>query len=514
MKEREFDLRLMEDAALLPPGEADANSCTPWQEAIAKIILGMFLSFFHLSFWYLNYLLPLFGSVLVYLGYRAFRTVNPHFRRCWRISAFLLGWHVLSLILSATPLLALLESPPLYYTLAAVSTSLQVVLMLSLRGGIRLAFTRPDGAHPRDWMLRAVLLYLLCAAIVLWGELVPGYEPGFMGITITNELLYYGRPLVLIVLYIRMLMDLFRQQEALTGFGYDIVPSPVRLGGKPFTLAVFAVTLLGLIPALLLSNRLPMPEAETVTAPLAGSQTAARDRLIALGMSEEAAWSLDEDELELCSGAQWVRAGSWADLEQENALGHLEGNTVVDVLSGCETELSGWAVGLQDGTMRCYYFFRYRETPALGMQEQFSVESTPNYHSRDYAARLLWEEEGATRTAVPQVQLAGGETAGELDDFSLWWYEEELDRLGHLHYDPWFSFSIPRGAEQLRGYLALTIETGSGEEFYDATIAFLRHQNRWFNFPFQSIDALGGATQARQAGPFYSTYARFYFPYS
>ena len=101
------------------------------------------------------------------------------------------------------------------------------------------------------------------------------------------------------------------------------------------------------------------------------------------------------------------------------------------------------------------------------------------------------------------------------------WYELELHRLGHLHYSPSFSFSfsIPRGAEGMRGWIAYTtaavpsplVEDPSDWSYGDFWYVFLRHQERWLHYPFVSIRDLGGSRSAGAYGPIRSVYAPFNF---
>ena len=262
-----------------------------------------------------------------------------------------------------------------------------------------------------------------------------------------------------------------------------------------------------------------MEPAEEVSAPLAGSQTEIRDRLVLLGLPRDIAWSLDREELEQCAGALAVRTVVWSDLDlTDDEAPLVEGDALVTELGDGTAELSSWLVFLPGGQVRYYHWFRYREMPSLRLQEQFSVDPSGNYETDSYTARLLWEQDGRTCTVRPQVKLAGGQTAEELDEFALWWNEHELERLGHLHYSPWFSFSISRGAEELRGYLAYTLDaspflarTEENEDFYDFVYVLLRHQTRWLHYPFVSIDDLGGARRSADYGPIRSVYGYPYY---
>lgn len=168
--------------------------------------------------------------------------------------------------------------------------------------------------------------------------------------------------------------------------------------------------------------------------------------------------------------------------------------------------MTAWAVVLPENQVRYYFTFRYLDLPGGHFQEQFSIDPIGNYHTRDYTARLVWDQSGSVRTVQPQVQLAGGQTEEEIDWDAVWFPDStrmELDRLGgRLHYSPWFNFSIPRGAEYLRGYLAYTVDLASyyrgdihldPSDFYDSAHVFLRHQSSLLHYPFFSISDLGGA---------------------
>ena len=80
MSPNEFDRRIAEDLSQLPPAPGEVESYTPWRAAMTKILWGMGLTTFRFEFFYLQYLLPLLGSALLYLGYRSLRRENRWFR--------------------------------------------------------------------------------------------------------------------------------------------------------------------------------------------------------------------------------------------------------------------------------------------------------------------------------------------------------------------------------------------------------------------------------------------------
>lgn len=518
MKPDEFDLQLMDEMSQLPPPAPEVHDYTPWQASIRKIIWGMVLVTFRLEFFYLQYLLPLLGATLLYLGYRSLRKSDPWFTLCWDLSAFLLVFHMASDILAATPLLVALEEN--IWTngiLIALTVAANVVLLFALRAGIRRRFVSITGEKPKDWLGRGLIAYLLSLAIILWATLDPATEPSlFFGQTITDPLLHNGRSFAVIALQIYLLVCIFRQSEALAGRGYDIVPAPVRVPGKRFVLGIFLLVLLAIPPALWLSCHLSIGETQEVTAPLAGTQSSERDHLVELGLPQELTDTLDEGELERCKDAYAVETGSWIDLDlSDDTVPQTEGTDLLVQLDDTQARFSVWLVFLPQGQVRWYHFFQYDTLPDLRLQEQFSLSGSGTYSNEDYTSALFWQEGETTYLSHPQVQLAGGQTAEELTAEQLWLYENEIKRLGHLHYAPYFSFSIPQKATALGGYLAYTADASreldpeNTYDYYDYVHLFLRHQSSLLHYPFRSIDELGGSGSSREYGPICSTYGSF-----
>ena len=511
MKPEEFDRVLTEQVGELPPDEYEVERCTPWSDAMFDLLLGQALVTFHLGFFYLQYILPLLGSVLVYLGARSLRKENKYFRLCWVLGGVRLIWNALYLVLCATPVIGLLTSSWLNWPLSVLVNGVTIVQLFALYGGTRLAFAVTGGSKPKDWLARGLAAYLLSMGIAIWADLVPLTVSSMFGPSIIHEWswLYYSRGIAFVILQIYFLKCLYRQSEALVGRGFDITPAPVRFSGKAVTLAVFSIVALMIPVALFFSAHTLMGPSEALTAPLAGEQTGVRDRLVALGLPEEAANLLDEAELTLCADAAAVRKMASSAHDLEIGRSELLDGWLIDAFSDGKSAMSAWAVMLPGNQLRYYFLFRYPETPVKHFQEQFSADPIGNYPTRDYTARLAWEWNGTTHTVQPEVRLAGGQTEEEIDWSAVMLPMSarlELERLGgHLHESPWFNFSIPDGAEGLRGYLAYTVNLASDyvgdmhfdpDEFYDSAHVFLRHRSSFLHYPFASISDLGGSSFA------------------
>lgn len=504
MTQNEFDRILMDDLAELPPTNSIVASANPWRSAMEKIMWGMALNTFKLEFFYLQYILPLLGAVLMYLGFRSLRKENKWFGLCWGITSFTLVWHAVWVVLSATPLSQAWDNSSLFWPMTTVLNLLSLARLVLLRAGIRIAFAATGEPKPKDWLGRGILAHLGAYAVAVWSTLVPLTEPSaFFGPQIMDEWrwLYYGRSIAFIALEIYLLVCISRQTNALAGRGYTITPAPVKCSARTVFLAVFAAVALALPPAMYLGSHVPMPEAQVFAFDLTEQQAQTRQKLVELGLPEGLADLLDGTELDTCAGAVAVYEPVYFSSYLKGSLSPTEHETfATQSFAGLETRISAWTVVLPDQTVRFYQWFEYTSLPEVRLQEQFSVDPSGSYPQDGYAARLVWAQDGTVYTCRPEVQLTGGQTADQLDEEALWWYEHELERLGHLHYSLWIDFSIPKNAETLQGYTAYTADISShfeqeaefGSGFYDFVHYAIRHQTGFLQYPYGDLSELGG----------------------
>ena len=494
MNEREYDLLLAETAGELPPPPEE--QAEPWSRAMKYILWGLALVTFRLELFYLQFILPCIGSVLVFLGFRSLRRSARGFAAAYAASAILLVMDALGTAANAV-------RPEYfgalgYFTFAA-NIVLNFTLLFGLRSGIRTAFSATSGERRQDlsfWVaaaytgvvaialletltparstedaqlraLAAAALYIALLALLrrlsrrrriapaerpqdlaLWA--VAAYA-GVVAIAMLEPLAPARstedaqlRALAAAALYIALLVLLRRQGRALAGRGYRIAPAPVRLGARAvFALYALAITVL-LVPAMLLGPRLKSAEAK----PFETAETAqARAELVELGMPEWLAGSLTEQELELCDGASEVQGV----VVEEKAL---------ETPDAERLELGVWAVYLADGRTRFYAAFRWLEPPRFNLQEALRAEPDGNEAVSDFAACLLYTKDGEELAAPLEVSLGGGLKAEELGEFGLFWNEHSLEKLGHTQYEPYVEFSMPFGAEDVHGWLAYTYDAG------------------------------------------------------
>ncbi len=498
MSPNEFDRSLMEDLSQLPPAPGEVWDYTPWRSAMTKILWGMGLITFRFHFFYLEYLLPLLGAVLLYLGYRTLRRENRWFRLCWGLSGFYLLFCGGTYTLNATPLMAQITAVPvLNVGLGVLSSLLHLALLAALRQGIRASFTAAE-RRPKDWIGRAFLSYLAALGIAVWSTLVPltaqPEGPISFGPEITNEPLYYARIIATAALFILVLVCIGKQRSALTGFGYAVRTAPARLPAPVFLGLVILVLAGSVTAALWLSSRAPALEAQPLSAVHAEEYSSVRAHLVDLGMDADLANSLDETELERCRDALAVY-----DLPLTHAYGENTYNRE-DETGRADVEyvtLRSWAVQLPDDQVRYYLTFRWLQNPEYNIRDGLTGDPSSYDPSYDFSARILWDQDGQTWSAAPTVHLGGGETPEELPDWALEWYDYELENLGHLAYIPWCQFSFPADSENRWGWMAWSQDLTDRQDhsddagtLYYLSLLFYRHQVSWLHYPYYSFPQL------------------------
>ena len=494
MSPNEFDRRIAEDMSQLPPAPNEVWDYTPWRSAMTKILWGMGLTTFRFEFFYLQYLLPLLGAVLLYLGYRTLRREDRWFRLCWVLSGILLAVHMATDILTATPVMGwITQNPVLQWGITWLLQGMNLLMLFSLWRGTRAAFAVVGEKQPKDWLAQGFVCYLLALAIALWSELVPYTETTMFGTDTIDQYqwLVTGRSIAGLILMIRLLMCIAYQSSALANRGYSITPVPVRFTPTVFLAGVFAVVLLSSIAALWLSSRAPALEAQPLSAVHAEEYSSVRAHLVDLGMDADLANSLDEAELERCRDALAVY-----DLPLYHSYGEHTYNRE-DETGRADVEyvtLRSWAVDLPGDQARYYLTFRWLQNPEHNIREGLTGDPSSYFPSYDFSARILWDQDGQTWTAAPTVRLGGGEMPEELPDWALEWYDYELETLGHLAYIPWCQFSFPADSENRWGWMAWSEDFTDWQErhnslYYEPSL-FYRHQISWLRYPYYSFPQL------------------------
>lgn len=420
----DFDCALATSLSELPPPEETVRAVTPFRAAMGKVAAGLCLTCFTLELWYLQYLLPALGTILMVLGLRGLRRNNRWFRICWIVSIYEAILLYSFSLLSATPFLGELTPLPLWLR-GAMALGMAALLFGCLWRGLGQAAA--EVGQPRKAAAPALWALLWYAVLILLGILWP--YPG------------WGVLLLMATAFVCILRALLRLSAALDGWGYAVRAAPVRIGGGKLA-AAYLLSLVVLAAALsLASNHLTMESRSIEQTSDSAEIAAIRDNLTALGFPKELLELLPEEEIAKLSEADecYVNLDAWGD-STDNGVRY----TDIQVQTGRRTS-------------RCYHFFTV-DTPRAVLQNQFRMEPDTHAAVTDVAGQLLWRKEETLYAADLSLQA----------DTSFTFSGDTYDSFSAL-------FSYPFGSVERRGWCAYTASF-SDNWLYGVTI--LRYQTQ------------------------------------
>ena len=457
--DREFDRMLEEELTALPLPDDTVAEVNPWRRAMVRIVWGTGLTTLTLNFWYLNYLLPAVGVVLLFLGFRTLRRENRWFALCWGLSLLDLASFYVGRVMDAT--IWVRDLPPLGAALALLG----LVRSFCLWRGIR-AVRRCAGQEDRAGAAAALLTFQ-CALVAL--GLLGGGNLQLQGLVFV---------VIFLGLYICIMRSLAKLPALLDGAGYVVRAAGARLSELAVWITWAVLLAAGLLVAGTVFCRYPM-EWSPVEAGEQRELEEIRDSLLALGMPEQVAEDLAPGDLALLEGALsvtvQVREEPFNDGREERSVSgrtiHVQ--TVYDVRELC---LSDIAVELPGGRWRIIHHFLWQAEPGLRTTECISLWPTTRdgfdgwRQEGEVTGRLLFDWQGTTYEGDYYSISTEPYTTN-----SFFWGESQST-------DPTALFSLPRRGEYCRGYLTYGVETVEEGWLLDSWVNYT-HQVKWLNYP-------------------------------
>lgn len=441
MNERDFEQLLYQEADHLSPQKLSTPLPTPWKRALKQLCWGLALTSITLNFLYLDYLLPTLGGVLVWLGLRSLRRQNAPFQAGYLLSWLMCLLRLVNLTLLATPVSqnsSLLLG--LYLFGSLVTWLLYLCLWLGLRGVFHQAHLSPKTRSA--------------------GWLVIGY-----GLLLGLALFPFGILLLvlpLLILWILLLVGLFRTHRSLDQAGYAVRPAPVRVSNRWATLTWLGLTALSVVVALSLSLRLPMQGVEPLDMNTQHSQL--RTQLEQLGFPAHLLQMLPDEQVEQLERATYIEVDSGGNYAPDADVAGLSMEVVEVMFSHA-------------GEARMYAFFQWDTPPEHRMLE--GIRLLPNVQQLAVPLQLdqpqgvlQWEEDGQSFqaplgtlfTAPPEILLSASPQ-------------------GYPYAD--LTFSLPKEGEHIRGYVSWTLGYFSSATNLNAQVTYL-HQESPLLYPWDA----------------------------
>ncbi len=480
--EKDWEDLLQERLAELPVTEDVIHAVTPWRRAMKRILWGIALTTVTFSFLKLEVVLPAIGYLLLLFGFRMLWKENKWFRRGYGLSVLRLLLVCGSIMLRVTPWFDSAEGSLLNRGMTGMGILLSAGVLLSLWQGIRQIQTKAGQkpyAGSAFWML---IWYLTITVVAVLG--------------IGTSLIFW----ILLIGYGMILYSIYTLSKDMDEVGYAIETAPLRVPEWAIAVGCGAVMLLWMLVCQTFFARYPMDWGEvSQTVSVDAEQNVLwteeqrqlqeiRDHLIRVGMPEQVAADLSEEELRQCQDAVVVKVETedfcfmeWRQ-EKYRLLHGSKHNYLKEEREAFEKatndmRITSAAVQLdpQGEYWRVIHHFQWMlDTEFCGTE---AMKMTPTYRQPQYwelvgevTGRVLYDRAGKTY-AAPYYSMAYGSG-----------FEEAATDL-------YVTFSFPAWGQNQRGYLSyVTKDVDEHSSLFLNTILYYSHQTARIVYPYQTAE--------------------------
>ncbi|MBC8536187.1 hypothetical protein [Feifania hominis] len=463
MDDRDFDLAVHNGLSEPPPDDI-VRGVTPWRQAMDDVLIGLALNAVTLNFWWLNYILPTAGLILMLLGFRRLRRENVWFKSCFVLTILRMALNGPMLALNATIFHGIFANGPLSGILTTTNIALLFAQFYCLWQGLR-AVRRKAGLPAHAGAAAALMIWYLFICVLALLQ----YSGFLIGI-------------LLIVAYCFIIRNLFRLSRELDEAGYAVEPAAVRVPDRVLTAAILVCLAVGIGCGYLFGSRYPMQ-----WAPVSSTEHAQVERiqshLVSLGFPEAILQDLTVQDISDCEGALEVvtysrdhafNDGRSVTERRGDGVYHTR---VYDVL---ELRLTGVAVKLpgEREQWKIFHHFIWNVNPGFCGTE--AIQLWPAYRLAEgwceagaVTGRVLYTQDGQTY-AAPYHSL-GTETYAAVGPFGALFGNQTST-------DVFATFSMPNSGERHRGYVSYSIAELNDGYIVDAWINYT-HQQTLLQYP-------------------------------
>lgn len=455
MNDREFDRVLEAELSAMPLPVSMVEEVNPWRTAVKRIVWGLALTTITFHFLYLDYILPVIGNLLLWMGLRTLRRENGWFTACWCISLLDLVVVFGCLAMNAT----IWRDDAVELVLSYIGVILTLVQIFAFWRGIK-AVRRAAGQEEQAGAAGALVIwYIIMLPMALlqvqgWLFLLP-----------------------ILISYGLILWSLTRVSALLDGVGYQIKAAPVWVSDRPAWVSYVVILSLSIVIVGTFFTSYPMEWTPIDAQEQAGLEDV-KEHLLELGFPEYVLEDLTPEDLAELKDAQWVKVEMDAYYLDDGDLNHAAALSTTD-LSDEKYRLlnTSVAVLLPDDQWMVIHHFRW-----LGEPEHYSTEAMeiwPTYVNNEgyegdgtFTGRLLYDQDGVTYT--------GDYWLFEWQDYT---YTDTFFGNSSRRMGLYAAWSHPRNGENCRGYVAYLAEQVNNDQWlFDSWMNFT-YQETMVNYP-------------------------------
>ena len=460
--DKEFDALIESSLGELPPDYL-TDEITPWRKATGRVIWGLALCGVTVNLFALDYILPVVGTILSLLGFRALRSENKNFKACYIISVMHSAAFLISVVLNAT----VYRSTQFGEILTTAITVFNVIVSLILLICLKYAFIAVKKKAGLEGGVGGA------TALIVWNviALVLGLI-NYQGIII---------PIITFIAYICIIKSLFTLSKELDEAGYAINAAPVKVSDKAFTAVICSVLAVCIVCGYVFFNAYPMKWEESQANETA-QITEIKENLLELGFPEDILNDISDEDILECEGATYVYFSEDY---------YFLGNDFYGYVNKADNlKITGIGVKLPGERENWKIFHHFRWVKKAWFYGTESIQIWPSYGYKtdwfptsDISGRVLYDNEGKTYTA-PYYFL--GNKTYTYD--SVFWGESTSS-------DDFASFSLPRNGENQRGYISYSIEQTNDNPY---VLTWINYTHQWLPIQYPVVTA----TEKRMSGSF------------
>lgn len=466
MNDKDFDKHLSE-SLIPPPDNTIADGISPWKKSFYRIVAGIVLTTCTIDIYFLNFVLPVIGNILLVLGFRSLRKENKYFTVCYFLSLIDICADSIFTITDSTiyhsAINEFFHENLLFRILAALPTLLLLIFF---------------SAAIRSIKSKSKLYYKYKGAdigVVVWYGIVVLLSCITDQVDVITGFAFVLSYILIIIFLVRMLLEMEIS-------GYAVTPTAVKIPDAQIIVAYSAIIVIGAIIGTVFFTQHRMdwkPHTETKDSQV----ISVKADLVKLGIPEYILNDLTDEDILACEGATDVffeqtyrpmNSGRKVTEVKTIYNTHYINHTVYDVKELRFTNIAVKIPG-ETRTWKIIRHFHWVVQPKCFVTEAISVfDETPNIfgfiRSSDISGKLLYNKNNTT-------YIAGFPVIAD--------YKKE-DGINNVKFTAGFSF--PNSGDNQRGYIAYTI-SNINDKYEDVMISeWLNyvHQSAVFMHPFKS----------------------------
>lgn len=453
LSDEEFERFLQDEASGINVTEKTVKAVNPWKKSTDMIFAGLVLQLFTVNIYYLNYILPAFGMLLVLFGFRVLSGENKWFMT-GKIIAFVkcISW-IVNCFSDSMMWLDSNAEERFSMSMGYFNAVLMLIIIGCLWGGFRLVQKKSNmPVHTLSFAVLFLAYFLLAIATFIVKDAV---------------LL----PLIFAVAFIVILFCIRKIFKKISVSGYAVDPKPIKIPNFVVVLIFAVLTAGGIFIGYTFFTSYPM-EFKPVENTVNSETVAVKQQLLAKGFPEEILEMMTDDDVLQCKDPVRVVVKKSETYETDGWKKNISLQTVMVQLPNDEE------------TWKIIHSFRWKET--LTKHHSDCIHFDPVYcdeenywiKSGEITGQVLYDKEDKTFVSLYNIKEdVIGKSKNTSDIFYGLWGNGEGTRqvVGE--------FTFPRNGENCRGYIAYDV-TSDGRGEYASSYFTYTHDNE-FIYPYK-----------------------------